>query len=78
MEAAKSGQIAKVEIRAAPSAPPRTTTKQITVTRRALYEIWMGSDLMKYAQVSTNQERRSIWMQIFISWFPMYCWLIGV
>src|ERR1051326_8054576 len=80
MDAAKRGEIAKVEIQ---GRTIRATTKdekrQIVVNSPGLYDIWMVSDLMKYGvKVSTKpEEEQSMLMQIFISWFPMLL-LIGV
>ena len=79
MEAAKSGQIAKVEIQGRTIRATTHDKKQITVNSPGLYDIWMVSDLMKYGvKVSTKpEEEQSMLMQIFISWFPMLL-LIGV
>src|SRR5882672_1909665 len=80
MDAAKRGEIAKVEIQ---GRTMRATTKddkrQIVVNSPGLYDIWMVNDLMKYGvKVSTKpEEEQSMLMQIFISWFPMLL-LIGV
>ncbi len=58
MDAAKRGEIAKVEIQ---GRTMRATTKddkrQIVVNSPGLYDIWMVNDLMKYGvKVSTKPE----------------------
>ncbi|HVQ60695.1 MAG TPA: ATP-dependent metallopeptidase FtsH/Yme1/Tma family protein, partial [Burkholderiales bacterium] len=79
MEAAKQGQISKVEIQGRTIRATTQDKKQITVNSPGLYDIWMVGDLMKYGvKVSTKpEEEQSMLMQIFISWFPMLL-LIGV
>ncbi|HEY2336923.1 MAG TPA: ATP-dependent metallopeptidase FtsH/Yme1/Tma family protein, partial [Burkholderiales bacterium] len=79
MEAAKQGQITKVEIQGRTIRATTTEKKQIVVNSPGLYDIWMVGDLMKYGvKVSTKpEEEQSMLMQIFISWFPMLL-LIGV
>jgi len=79
MEAAKQGQITKVEIQGRTIRATTTEKKQVVVNSPGLYDIWMVSDLMKYGvKVSTKpEEEQSMLMQIFISWFPMLL-LIGV
>ncbi|HEV7476452.1 MAG TPA: ATP-dependent zinc metalloprotease FtsH [Burkholderiales bacterium] len=79
MEAAKQGQISKVEIQGRTIRATTQEKKQIVVNSPGLYDIWMVGDLMKYGvKVSTKpEEEQSMLMQIFISWFPMLL-LIGV
>jgi len=79
MEAAKQGQITKVEIQGRTIRATTQEKKQIVVNSPGLYDIWMVGDLMKYGvKVSTKpEEEQSMLMQIFISWFPMLL-LIGV
>jgi cell division protease FtsH len=79
MEAAKQGQISKVEIQGRTIRATTNEKKQIVVNSPGLYDIWMVGDLMKYGvKVSTKpEEEQSMLMQIFISWFPMLL-LIGV
>jgi cell division protease FtsH len=79
MDAARSGQIAKVEIQGRTIRATTYEKKQIVVNSPGLYDIWMVGDLMKYGvKVSTKpEEEQSMLMQIFISWFPMLL-LIGV
>ena len=79
MDAAKQGQISKVEIQGRTIRATTQEKKQIVVNSPGLYDIWMVGDLMKYGvKVSTKpEEEQSMLMQIFISWFPMLL-LIGV
>jgi cell division protease FtsH len=79
MEAARQGQITKVEIQGRTIRATTHEQKQIVVNSPGLYDIWMVSDLMKYGvKVSTKpEEEQSMLTQIFISWFPMLL-LIGV
>jgi cell division protease FtsH len=79
MDAAKQGQIAKVEIQGRTIRATTQDKRQIVVNSPGLYDIWMVGDLMKYGvKVSTKpEEEQSMLMQIFISWFPMLL-LIGV
>ncbi|HEX5091646.1 MAG TPA: ATP-dependent zinc metalloprotease FtsH [Burkholderiales bacterium] len=79
MDAARQGQITKVEIQGRTIRATTTDHKQILVNSPGLYDIWMVSDLMKYGvKVSTKpEEEQSMLTQIFISWFPMLL-LIGV
>src|SRR5262245_41869779 len=81
MEAAKQGQIAKVEIQGRMiRATTRDDKRQIVgYSPGPLGDSWMIGDLMKYGvKVSAKQEEeQSMLMQIFISWFPMLL-LIGV
>jgi cell division protease FtsH len=80
MEAAKQGQIAKVELQGRTIRATTQEKKQILVySPGPLGDIWMVGDLMKYGvKVSTKpEEEQSMLMQIFISWFPMLL-LIGV
>jgi len=79
MDAARQGQISKVEIQGRTIRATTQDHKQILVNSPGLYDIWMVSDLMKYGvKVSTKpEEEQSMLTQIFISWFPMLL-LIGV
>jgi cell division protease FtsH len=80
MEAAKQGQIAKVELQGRTIRATTQDKKQVLIySPGPLGDIWMVGDLMKYGvKVSTKpEEEQSMLMQIFISWFPMLL-LIGV
>jgi cell division protease FtsH len=80
MEAAKQGQIAKVELQGRTIRATMQDKKQVLIySPGPLGDIWMVGDLMKYGvKVSTKpEEEQSMLMQIFISWFPMLL-LIGV
>jgi cell division protease FtsH len=80
MEAAKQGQIAKVELQGRTIRATTQDKKQVVIYLPGpLGDIWMVGDLMKYGvKVSTKpEEEQSMLMQIFISWFPMLL-LIGV
>ncbi|MGD9952759.1 MAG: ATP-dependent zinc metalloprotease FtsH [Burkholderiales bacterium] len=79
MEAARQGQIRKVEIQGRTIRATTHDDKPIVVNSPGLYDIWMVGDLMKYGvKVSAKpEEEQSMLTQIFISWFPMLL-LIGV
>ena len=70
MDAAKAGQIAKVEIQGRTIRATTYDKKQIVVNSPGLYDIWMVGDLMKYGvKVSTKpEEEQSMLMQVLPTW----------